>query len=353
MLTYAILSRKLYLVIGFQILERTGTAGGPEGPPLIISKGITVSKPYLNYQQQIQKLVQDKGLIITDYNFAEENLKNIGYFSLIGGYKDPFINPMTRKYEDNATFEDLVRLYTFDEDLRNLTFKYLTKVEQKLRQLVSDSFCSQFGVQQSDYLSATNYTSNTRYSNDVTKLITILDYHANKNTDQEYLVYQRRVYQNVPLWVITKALTFGQLSKFYSLLQFREQSIVCHAYKYLNEKNLGRYIHALTYFRNVCAHNERLYSHRLHQIDFPDSDLLRKMNIKKTGNKYNNGKQDYFGLVVAFRYLLPKSDFLEYKKSLKRLIDKYLQNNNRISRDILLNKMGMPDNWERITRYKL
>lgn len=65
-------------------------------------------KPYLPYGKQIQKLINDKGLIIKDVNFAERMLTDIGYFSLIGGYKNLFINPMTRKYVGGTTFEDVL-----------------------------------------------------------------------------------------------------------------------------------------------------------------------------------------------------------------------------------------------------
>ena len=85
-----------------------------------------MTKPYLTISQQIHKLSNDKGLIINDHLFAENMLTNIGYFSLIGGYKSLFINPMTRRYELNTTFEDIVALYQFDDELRHLTFKYLS-----------------------------------------------------------------------------------------------------------------------------------------------------------------------------------------------------------------------------------
>ena len=58
-----------------------------------------MSKPYLAIEQQLKVLTYNKGLIISDINTAREVLKDIGYFSLIGGYKRNFINPMTRKYE--------------------------------------------------------------------------------------------------------------------------------------------------------------------------------------------------------------------------------------------------------------
>ena len=59
-----------------------------------------MSKPFLTYQQQLQKLIVDKHLIITDPKTAIEKLQELGYFTLIGGYKQPFRNPMTRLYEN-------------------------------------------------------------------------------------------------------------------------------------------------------------------------------------------------------------------------------------------------------------
>ena len=81
---------------------------------------------FRTYDQQIDILKNQKGLIISDETITKESLINIGYFSLIGGYKYPFKNPMTRKYI-NTTFEDIYALYKFDRELRELTFKYCAK----------------------------------------------------------------------------------------------------------------------------------------------------------------------------------------------------------------------------------
>jgi len=65
------------------------------------------------------------------------------------------------------------------------------------------------------------------------------------------------------------------------------------------------------------------------------------------------GKNDYFGLIIAFRYLLRKDEFKTYKRLLKRLIDTYCKNNTRVPRADLLKQMGMPENWEKITSFKI
>lgn len=45
------------------------------------------------------------------------SLQNISYYTLIGGYKHPFIDIHTRKYVNNARFKDIVALYELDEEL--------------------------------------------------------------------------------------------------------------------------------------------------------------------------------------------------------------------------------------------
>lgn len=312
-----------------------------------------MSKPYLSVVQQIRNLKDVKGLIINNESFAEEVLTDIGYFSLIGGYKSSFINPMTRKYDLPTTFEDILALYEFDEVLRELTFSFLTKIEQKIQQLISDSFCSSYGEKQQYYLTANTYSSAKKHAAQIVKLISILDGIANKNTDHDYLVHYRKAYNNVPLWATTHAMTFGQISNMYSLLQSKEQSKVSKVYPRITEKDLEQYLSALTLFRNTCAHEERLFNFHLRKRSFPDTILHKKMGIPKKGNQYIMGKTDYFGLVIAFRYLLREKEFLTFKKKLKNLIDTYCSKNHRISRNDLLIQMGFPANWEKITRYSM
>ena len=51
-----------------------------------------MSKPFITYTAQVEKLKNEKNLVITDDDFAVESLQNISYYALIGGYKHPFID---------------------------------------------------------------------------------------------------------------------------------------------------------------------------------------------------------------------------------------------------------------------
>lgn len=97
-------------------------------------------KIFLSYDQQIEKLKNEKNLQIDDEVYAKEILRQTSYYSLIGGYKDIFKNPTTKKYKDGTKFEDIVELYYFDESLRQLFLKYLIKVENEIKSQVSYYF---------------------------------------------------------------------------------------------------------------------------------------------------------------------------------------------------------------------
>lgn len=280
-------------------------------------------------------------------------MKAIGYFPVIDGYKTPFINPMTRIYEPDTSFEDIYTLYLFDRQLRDIFFRYLCDVEMHMRQLISYYFCKRHGELQKQYLSVANFDCSTKKKlASVNKLLRILSYQANKNTDHIYLVHQRIVHNNVPLWVVMKTLTFGQTSKFYSLLKFQMKSDICKEFIHIDEDTLGIYLEKLCLIRNACAHNERLYCFHFDK-DFPDTLLHKKMGIPMKGEQYLYGKNDLFSAVIALRYLLPSRSFLAFKRELIKSIRGYLKKTKRIDQRHLYEFMGFPENWEVITRYKL
>ena len=80
---------------------------------------------------------------------------------------------------------------------------------------------------------------------------------------------------------------------------------------------------------------------------------IKKLSLSQSGNQYEKGKQDLFAVVIAFRYLLPGKDFLEFKRKLIKEIDRVNREVEHISEVELLNKMGFSENWKNITKYHL
>ncbi len=310
-------------------------------------------KPFMTYDQQIQKL-RDKNLVIANEDSAKVILQRYSYFALITGYKDLLKNRTTKNYLDGTAFEDIVAIYQFDEQLREVTFRYLLHIERHIRSALSYGFCNVYGDNQREYLDKHHYDISTREKErEVDKLISrYLNPLVNRQTQYAYIEHHKTHHHNVPLWVLVNALTFGTLSKIYEYSKPQVQSAVSMEFEGIAEPQLRQLLEVLTDFRNTCAHNERLFTHRCAKHDIPDLTLHKKLTIPKNGQEYIYGKRDYFSVVLAFRYLLPHAEFLAFKSQLSKLLDKAIKQNRKIPMPELLQMMGMPPNWKKVTAYK-
>lgn len=88
-------------------------------------------------EKQIE-ILRSHGIIIKDEEKAKEILHDIGYYRL-GFYFFPFEETYPKatnrdhKVVSGTLFEDAVKLYYFDFDLRNILNRYLTRVEVAFR----------------------------------------------------------------------------------------------------------------------------------------------------------------------------------------------------------------------------
>jgi abortive infection bacteriophage resistance protein len=191
-------------------------------------------KPFLTYEQQIRKLRDEKGLAIADEAHAIDILTQIGYFSLVNGYKTPFKESATGLYKAGTTFEDIENLYYFDEALRELFFKYLLKVEQKIKSPISYYFSEEHGNSINAYTSLYNYDYQDpkkvpeifRLLGEINRIITANFNAVNLN---HYIVN----HENIPLWVLMRKLTFGNVSKMLDMLPMQLQTKISKNYSHL------------------------------------------------------------------------------------------------------------------------
>lgn len=276
----------------------------------------------------------------------------VQYFPVVNGYQSFFRDPSTRVYRDGATFEDILALYEFDVELREIMLDALLKVEAKIRSALAYKFCAAYGESKSKYLDARCYATSKGAKRVLPKLLNMLEYIANKDTSHEYLAYYRRANKNVPLWVAVNAMTFGQISKMLTALRDNEKTKIAKRFGVGNPKELSSFIRVLALYRNVCAHGERLFSHRCH-FEIPDTALHAKLGIEKIGPDYVCGKVDVFSAVITLRYLLRDDEFKAFKAKLVKCVNGYLLLDESVGEERLLGAMGFPAEWKKITRYKL
>ncbi len=310
-----------------------------------------MAKTFFTYEQQINKLQNEKDLIITNTNHAKLVLEKISYYSLIGGYKQLFKHAPSQKYLYGVTFDELVAFYYFDEDLRSLFMKYILHVERHIKSLLSYHFCEKYGENDTEYLNINNYTLTRRNSAQIHRLVHSMQKAIALPSQYTYITHHTNTYGNVPLWVAMNAFTFGQVSKMFQYITNDVQYKISQKFEHITERELHQFITVLARCRNVCAHGERLFSFRIHET-IPDTMLHKKLQIPLKNNHYVYGKQDLFSVVIALRYLISNEDFKVFKTNLTRLINKVLKQCPHLTREQLLKEMGFPENWDKILRYK-
>ena len=79
---------------------------------------------------------------------------------------------------------------------------------------------------------------------------------------------------------------------------------------------------------------------------------IKKLKIQVVNNHYVCGKQDLFAVVIALRYLISNDEFKHFKAILSKLIKSVLKQCPHLTEEQLLDNMGFPANWEKISRYR-
>lgn len=320
---------------------------------LFHNKGAYImEKKFLTYEQQIEKLQNEKELTVSNVPSAINTLEHISYYALIGGYKNLFKHKPSGKYLYGVTFEEITAFYYFDEELRTLFLKYILHVERHLKSLISYHFCEKFGDKQEAYLNTKNFNSAKKNQKAVGRLIASLEKIVSLPTHYNYIAHYVKEYHAVPLWVTMNAITFGQLSAFYQYMPNEIQVRVSKHFPGYSEKQLHQFITIVAKCRNVCAHGERLFDFRTSDT-IPDTLLHKKLNIPLKKGNYTFGKHDLFAIVLSLRYLTENDEFKKFKASLSRLIRQVLKQCPHITKTQLLKEMGFPENWGNICRYKI
>lgn len=313
----------------------------------ICKRRYKVDKPFLSYDQQVEKLIS-KGMDIPDKDKAILILKENSYFAIVSGYKKPF-KKSDGTYKKGVSIDDLFLLYQFDKELRHIFLKKILIVERHIKSLLSYSFSQRFGELQESYLDATNFdytTTDPDKKKSINKLITILTEKTTPPFDYAYLSHQYNKHKNIPLWVAIKSLTFGNISKFYSLSQPTVKTAISKEFQGIDEGDLERMLDVLSTIRNICAHDERLYDYRLKTKEIRDTEKHKKLGIgKDKSGKYVQGKNDVYAVLIALSYLIDKLEFNELCLSIKEFLQALQRQSKFLREDMMLKQMGFPKNW--------
>ena len=307
-----------------------------------------MAKTFKNLDEQI-KILQGKGLIISDENETKDILLRENYF-FISGYRLLFMESMTKKlFLPGTTFEELYAMFQFDRHIRNIVFKNLLIIENNIKSIMAYNLSGKYGIHEDEYLNAKNFVNDRKRKKQIDDLLRKMKRQIRINGGQhQATLHYLQKYGYVPLWIAVKVLSFGIVSELYQILKPEDQVSIAKDF-HVDKEQLLVYFPILANFRNLCAHEDILFDHKA-QRDIEDTKYHELLEISKVNDEYIYGKRDLFAVVIILKQLLRKEDFFLFMSEFEYEIQILADRLKVISVDKVLDRMGFPINYGEMVR---
>lgn len=266
-------------------------------------------KEYKNNEELINYLIS-KNVIINDRELALKNIEKYSYYSIINGYKFVF-KDNDNTYKEDTSFEEIFALYEFDKNIKAIFLKFTLEIEVIIKSLMANTLAEEYGIE--NYLTLENLDE-TADEELVNEFIVKIE----KEIDDNYIKHPaikhyKDTYHFVPPFVLTKILTFGAISRYYSLLKQSDRQKISKYFK-LSDKLLRQILINLTMVRNISAHSDRLFNYRnKYDISFK--------NIEKDYNRKEYLCNLYM-IIKSMKVLLDEEKYKEFENLLNIEIEK-------------------------------
>lgn len=263
--------------------------------------------------EQIELLTQ-RGMTIVDIEKAKEVLYDVGYYRL-GFYWHPFEikrNDGLHQFKNGSSFDDAVKLYYFDYELRNLLIKYITRIEVKFRTLL-------VYIVSNKYKKVPTWFVSPKVVND--SFIATFDskVYTAKFKSTKVIAAHHKKYINdryAPAWKTIEFMTLGSnIALYKALLDIDLKKSISSEFGINYTNVFENYMDVVLCVRNACAHGSVLY-------DIPLYPLVRK------GPAGVNGNENYKlnGAIKVIRYMLgcvSTNRVNDFDRELSQVVAKY------------------------------
>ena len=276
----------------------------------------------MTIDEQVENL-KGIGLVIKDEEYAKRILNDISYFRLIKAYSIN-LKPKNGKYDGKVTFEQIVELYLFNANLRQMLFPEIEKIEINVRCRIANHFAEQYGVL--GYEDANNFTNQDYHQ----EFLDDIDEEIRRNATAPFVKNFKTNYQDgkLPIYALIELFSFGTLSKFFKNMKNADKKIVAKSFG-VGYTYLESWLESFSYVRNICAHYGRLYNAKLSKTPV----LYREYSEAGIGNNR------LFGVLLCIKQLLRNDDhWNQFVNDLDKLVKKY--------KSVDITTMGFPTNWK-------
>lgn len=302
-------------------------------------------KPFTSIEDQISILKKRK-LTIPNEEAAKFLLKRYGYYNIINAFKDVFIinkNTIYEQFKKGTTFNEIYSLFCFDKKIRILFLEYILKIESSIKTIISYNFSKNYGV--CNFLNINNFNP-TPAKISPQSVIDNINNTLNdkiKNKDK-MIIHYLNIHKHIPCWVLFNILSFGQISQFFRIMKIAERIDIAKELSDMFDKkiyvnHLDNYLTNLSLVRNICAHDQRLYT-------FNTRFGISKNN--EIHNKYHffNSTNDLFAIIIIMYHFLSKDDFMIFSSDFINHITALEKQLGTISIEDIKNIMGLEKHWD-------
>ena len=276
----------------------------------------------MTVDEQVENL-KSLGLEINDELYAKKILNDISYFRLIKAYSLGF-KPKNGDYYEGTTFEQIVELYLFNANFRQITFAEIEKIEVNVRCRISNYFAETYGVL--GYLDSNNFKDKNYHK----LFLDDINSELRRNSKAPFVKNFQTNYEGgeLPIYALVEVFSFGTLSKFFKNMKNADKKAVATSFG-VGYTYLESWLESISYVRNICAHYGRLYNAKLSKTPKLYSEYIEE------GIKSNR----LFGVLLCMKLILNNDrHWNDYVNQIETLANKYEK--------VDLKTMGFPDDWK-------
>lgn len=284
-------------------------------------------QPPMTIDEQVENL-KSIGLIVDDEEYAKKILNDISYFRLVKAYSLN-LKPKNGCYDKQTTFKEIVDLYLFNANFRQIIFPEIEKVEINVRCRVANFFAKQYGVL--GYLQAENFADENYHA----QFLKDINEEIGRNSKAPFVRNFRENYEggNLPIYALVEVFSFGTLSKFYKNMLNKDKKAIAKSFG-VGYTYFESWLESISYVRNICAHYGRIYNAKLSKTPI----------LYKEYTQVGIGNNRIYGVLLCLKHLL-KNDvhWNLFVDKIELLFDKYQY--------VKISTMGFPENWRELLQH--
>lgn len=279
-------------------------------------------QPPMTIDEQVENL-KNIGLIVDDEEYAKKILNDISYFRLIKAYSLN-LKPKNGCYNKQTTFKEIVDLYLFNSNFRQLIFPEIEKVEINVRCRLANFFAEQYGVL--GYLQAEKFSNENYHA----QFLEDIKEEVRRNSKAPFVRNFKENYEggNLPIYALVEVFSFGTLSKFYKNMLNKDKKAIAKTFG-VGYTYFESWLESISYVRNICAHYGRIYNAKLSKTPI----------LYKEYTQVGIGNNRIYGVLLCLKHLLKDDDHWNlFVDKIELLFDKYPC--------VQISTMGFPENWK-------